>query len=316
MTSPHARAGTPSTAASAPPARRSRSVPTNQSADVWLTERDGWILEALVKMVFATTTQIARLFFAGSRWSANKRLRQLLDGGYVRVWVRSLSLDNVYSLTRRGLLALEANPEEAIRPRVPRVLDGTLDHVLAIGDVRISLAVTLPEIGGRLAWWRSELELRAPSRSRLVPDGLFLIGWDDGSESAFALEVDRRRRSTREFAGKLIRYRAAVSGPGLFGLRTFRVLVVGCEASLLERYRQVADKFGCGELAWFATLGEVSRVGAGGAIWRSARSSDLHSLRTIATLPCRKERVLGETHAHSRTCGATAQSSFPLPENQ
>ena len=45
------------------------------------TPRDAWLLEALGKMRFLETRQIARLAFGGSRWAANKRLRKLLDRG-------------------------------------------------------------------------------------------------------------------------------------------------------------------------------------------------------------------------------------------
>ena len=109
------------------PKRRSRSFANECSAQVQLTERDAWILEMIKKMIFVTTCQIALLYFAGSRWSANKRLRRLLDGGFVRVWVRSLSEDNVYSLTHRGWLALERVCTKAPSTVAARS-DGTLDH--------------------------------------------------------------------------------------------------------------------------------------------------------------------------------------------
>lgn len=86
--------------------RQRRSVRHTHRPSGRLTERDAWLLEALATMRFLTTTQLARLFFAGSRSAANKRLRRLFDAGLVRVWVRSLSQDNVYSLTRAGLNAL------------------------------------------------------------------------------------------------------------------------------------------------------------------------------------------------------------------
>lgn len=74
------------------------------------TERDLWILEALGKMQFLTTQQIARLLFNGSRSPTCRRLRKLFDAGLVRVWVRSLNLDNVYALTPLGRKPLEEEP--------------------------------------------------------------------------------------------------------------------------------------------------------------------------------------------------------------
>jgi hypothetical protein len=75
------------------------------------TERDIWIMEALAKMQFLTTGQIARLLFDGSRSPTRRRLRKLFDAGLVRVWVRSLNLDNVYAVTPQGRKLLEEETE-------------------------------------------------------------------------------------------------------------------------------------------------------------------------------------------------------------
>src|SRR5215510_5769563 len=83
--------------------RTPREAVMGCSSDVRVTERDTDIIEALAKTRFLTTSQLARLFFGSSRWSANKRLRKLLALSLVRVWVRSLSEDNIYSLAVPGL---------------------------------------------------------------------------------------------------------------------------------------------------------------------------------------------------------------------
>ncbi len=75
------------------------------------TDRDLWLLEALAKMQFLTTRQIASLLFNGSRSAANKRLRTLFDAGLIRVWMRSLNMDNVYGLTQRGRRLLQGGQE-------------------------------------------------------------------------------------------------------------------------------------------------------------------------------------------------------------
>ena len=87
-----------------------------------LTGRDLEILEAVGKLRFTTTSQLARLYF-DSRSGANKRLQKLLDAGLVKVWLRQLADENVYSLTRAGLKALDAGGVS-----VPRELDGNLEH--------------------------------------------------------------------------------------------------------------------------------------------------------------------------------------------
>src|SRR5262245_21936260 len=129
---------------SAPTSRRRSRVVRSPDRDVRQTERDLWILASLGTLRFATTSQLGRLHFGGSRWAANKRLRKLLDAGLVRTWVRQLAEENVYSLERAGARLLGDPPEEDTKaPHVPRGLDGNLDHLLAINDFRISLALGL-----------------------------------------------------------------------------------------------------------------------------------------------------------------------------
>ncbi len=86
--------------------RRRRHEAPDQQMHIRLVERDLWILEGIAKMRFVTTGQIAKLYFP-SRWAARKRLRRLFDVGLLRVWVRNLSDENIYSLTRAGAIALE-----------------------------------------------------------------------------------------------------------------------------------------------------------------------------------------------------------------
>src|SRR5438093_13047143 len=123
--------------------RQPRVLRHKQPSALRLQDRDHWILESLRKMRFLTTAQLARLFFEGSKWAANKRLRKLLDAGLIRVWVRDLAQDNVYSLNRKGLGVLD-DPDPEMNHMVPRGLDGNIGHLLAINQVRISLALGLP----------------------------------------------------------------------------------------------------------------------------------------------------------------------------
>lgn len=255
------------------------------------TERDRWILEALGKMRFLETCQIARLAFGGSRWAANKRLRKLLDAGLVRVWVRDLARDNVYSLMRAGADQLAERSDGETPWPVPRGLDGNLDHLLAINEVRISLALGLGEVGGEIKYWRSDWELRAFHRGRIVPDALFALGRaGDGHSHIFALEVDNATRSPRGFLAKLLRYGTLrVRGRSLYGVEDFLLLVVGRDERWVERYRQALAHLRLGLSVWFATLPLLGREGALGPIWITADGEETYSLRSLASLPYGKE---------------------------
>jgi hypothetical protein len=273
---------------------RSESNPGRRSR---LTERDLWILEGVGKMRFVTTSQLARLHFEGSRWAANKGLRRLLDARLVRVWIRELAKDNLYSLAPRGARHLqEQDGEEGPRWSVPRGLDGNLDHLLAINQVRVSLALSLPEAGGEIAWWRSDWELRGHGRERVVPDALFEIRWDDGGEMAFALEVDNRTKSPKAFITKMLRYRSALArGRGLYGVRDPVTLLVCRDPRWLERYRLQVAHTRLGSWIWFASLAELEAAGVTGEIWQGAEGPEKYSLRTLAFLPYSKEDPYAES---------------------
>lgn len=273
--------------------RRAERRPQRNS--VRLTDRDLWLLEALGKMRFLETRQLARLAFGGSRWAANKRLRKLLDSGLVRAWVRELARDNIYSLTRAGIGQLAERSEGEAPWTVPRGLDGNLDHLLAINDVRISLALGLAAGGGELRAWRSDWELRAPVRAKVVPDALFTVQWEDAAQT-FALEVDHATRSPRRFLGKILRYRSlAVRGLPLHGVSDFLTLVVGRDDRWIERYRETVYRARLGFRIWFAALSDVGLRGACESIWKPADGEDCYSLRELASLPYRKEGRAEET---------------------
>src|SRR5262249_48298144 len=250
------------------------------------------IIEALAKTRFLTTSQLARLFFGSSRSSANKRLRKLLALGLVRVWVRSLSEDNIYSLAMPGLSLLKKTQSDEDSPNAtaPRGLDGNIGHLLAINDVRIALAVGLEERGGELSWWRSDWDLRAHGKSRVISDALFGIKWAGSQEQVFALEVDRNTKSPRKFLAKILGYDSFMgSHGGLYGFNDFVVLVVGEDPIWLEKYRSGGSRLRLGRHSWFARSAEAQTKGGNQAIWTMADGAEKYSFRDLTFLPYSKE---------------------------
>jgi hypothetical protein len=258
--------------------RQKRAVPAGDRS-CRLTERDREVLQALGKMRFLTTRQITRLAFEGSRWAANKRCRKLLDAGLVRVWLRRLAEENIYSLTRvGGATAFEGDGARA-SAFVPRGLDGNLDHLLAINEVRLSFALGLAEGEGELLSWRSDWELRGGRRGGSVPDALFSVELD-GTVRTFSLEVENAAKSPRKFLGKILRYRSAGARIGaLYGVDKFSVLVVGRDDRSIERYRQSLACTPHGMSIWFTSLGDMADHGALGSIWRPVQGHERYSLR-------------------------------------
>lgn len=300
-------------AASVRPSRRrhGRTVARANAPSVRCTERDRWILETLLKFRFGTTTQLARLFFGGSRNAANKRLRRLLDQKRVRVWMRCLAEENVYSLSRAGRATI-ADEETDTPPSVPRRIDGNLGHLLAINTVRVALATSLPDVDGVLAWWRSDWELRGRTvPQRTIPDALFAVAWPETGERVFALEVEHRTRAPRNLKAKLLRYSAASYRPGgVYGHTNPVVLVVGQNPSWLARYRSAAGSLPFNFTVGFATLADVEEGGVG-PVWQTSFGDALLSLRDLANRPYGKEGFAEKFLKDSSHCAASAAHKSP-----
>lgn len=267
--------------------RTSRGNPTNK---LRLTERDLWLLESVAKMRFLTTGQLARLYFDGSRWSANKRLRKLLDAGHLKAWVRNLSEENVYSITRNGISVVQdENITLPLETKIPYGVDGNLEHLLTTNDVRTSLALGLPEAGGEIVWWRSDWELRSHGRERIIPDGLFLIKWHGLKEQAYSLEVDNNTKSSRNFLKKILAYASVQSrGARIYQIADLMLLVVGSDHKWLERYRNSSRQVRLKTRIWFATARDLKDTGAAGAIWLNG-AEQKYSLRDLTIPPYGKD---------------------------
>jgi Replication-relaxation len=262
--------------------RQPRTERRPEPRPIRFQERDRFLLGALGKMRFLTTTQIAALGFQGSRWAAHKRMRKLLDQGLVRGWLRSLNDENVYSLDRAGAKVLRADYP------IPRALDGHLNHLLSINQVRIACSLALPRIGGELVRWRSDWKLRTGVKTRVIPDALFEVRWADAGLQHFALEVDHRSRSTRGFVRKLLGYtRNSVTSP--------MILFVGHDTNWIARYRDVLARTRIVQHVLFTTFQLLETQSLATPIFSKADSEDRYSLRDLSALPYGKEGQIFES---------------------
>ncbi len=284
------------------PVRQSRATRRDEPPEVRLQERDLWLLESIGRMRFLTTTQLARLAFERSRSAANKRLRKLLDEGFVRVWVRSLSEDSIYSLSRTGAKRLSREDGDGSSWTVPRDLDGNLEHLLAINEVRLSFALALTDGEEGISWWRSDWELRTATRGKIVPDAIFGFRWNSETpEGVFTLEVENRTRSPFAFVRKTLRYRALLAGgSGVWGTSDFTTLVVGRDECWLERYRLAVGNADPGLPIAFAALTAIEEQGPLGCVWKPSCGDERYSLRDLVSCPYGKEGVGVERSSGSR----------------
>ncbi len=289
--------------------RVSRQRTTEGAIGIRVTDRDLWILEALGKMRFLRTKQLARLFFDGSRSAANKRLRRLFDHSLVKVWITGLADDNLYSLTTRGRSQLE---DHGANLHCPRGVEGNLDHLLAINDTRIAFVLGTLEFGVRLCWWHSDWDLRTHARASLVPDALFAVDWPEVGPRTYSLELDHNTKSPREFLKKLTGYRGVTyRAGGLYGEDRFTILVVGHSRTWIERYRSLVRESALDLHVLFAALEDVCRMGPLAPIWLGNGSNEPVLLQA-RTPPYRKEGFAEETDGESRRCGDDAARVLPV----
>jgi hypothetical protein len=261
-------------------ALRARRTERRSSSPVLrVTDRDLAVLHGVGRLKFATTGQLAKLAFHGSRSAANKRIRRLFDAGLIRAWAPRLDGENIYGLTPRGARLLGEPESDRSAWPTPRGLDGNIAHLLGLGSVRVAFAVTLGEIGLELSWFRSYWELEARFAEPVIPDALFQISGENGRQ-VFALELDRTTPSPQAFARRILNYEA-MGGNG-YGVSGMTVLVVGSREGWLERYRQRIAQHPIRIPVWFATFGDVEAQGAQ-ASWRSIRGELAPSLRALLT---------------------------------
>ena len=259
--------------------RHSRTLRRQKKILIRIQERDKWILHALAKMRFLTTTHLAHLYFGDRKGMATKRLRKLFDAGLIRVWVRDLAKDNIYGLDRTGVRLLEDKDRNNHAYAVVRGLDGNLDHLLGINTVRVSLASGLPDVGGALISWRSDWEISRRTSHRIVPDAEFTIQWEGLGRQSFRLEFDGNSRSVEGFLKKMLRYDALG-----YGRSPSMILVVGKNQNWVHRYKTALCQMHGASPVWFTTLASIEDKGAVSRIWNHTRDEKHHALRECITV--------------------------------
>lgn len=219
--------------------RRPRDM-RNPGIRVVLGTRDEALLRALGRFRAARSTDLTRLFFAGtSRERGSQRLRRLFDGQFLDLRVGRLSEENVYSLGPRGRRWAEEHGIPA--GRIPA---GGLEHHLAIVGCWSRLAAALAASSDlRLLRFQADWEVRREFGPSLpvIPDALIKVAVGKAGQLRLALEVDLGTESLKAIREKLAGYaelRAAAAE--LLDWPDFMLVVVasaGCE----RRHQNLAE---------------------------------------------------------------------------
>ena len=177
-----------------------------------LTERDFDLLALVGSCRYLSTTQVASEFFPSTD-RCRRRLRQLYDGGLLRVTLAGSTVPNLLSLTSAGVSVVgERDPELEARLRLPGAIAlSGIRHHLGIVDVRLYLTALAAMRGHLLRRWTGgggafARDLDLP-RFGLTPDGLAELEVV-GRSWRLAVEVDCGTETRRVLQAKLVRYAA------------------------------------------------------------------------------------------------------------
>lgn len=211
------------------PRYRRTAAEQRQAPPILVTPRDLALLEDVWQFRFLTTSQIETLRAGDSkeanrfisRLTLTRRLKLLFHHRYLRRIARPLaqgSREPVYLLDSEGARALSLlHGEVSASPPSRLPAQAALDHLLAIGQMRLSLLVAeslsasrsqsdyalLEWLAGEKARFRVTLEDagRRKQGVTIVPDGCAIVR-DGGFRHHAFIEVDRGTEPQRTLAGK------------------------------------------------------------------------------------------------------------------
>lgn len=195
-----------------PRAKRTERQP---GVHIRLRTRDEALLRALVRFRAAPTPALVSVAFSSvSRQAATRRLRKLLDAGFLSVAVPGLAAPNVYSLGPEGkrwarLRGLEVGSAPC---RLPQ-------HHLATVSTWVAIAAATRELGWGLRQFLPEWELRLRVSTGVVPDGLVQVAVPCPKATVhilrLVLEVDRGTESIPTLRSKFERLALLSSAGGI-----------------------------------------------------------------------------------------------------
>jgi hypothetical protein len=213
-------------------------------------------------------------FGSGSR--TNRRLRKLVDAGFLRrvfLGTTAGGAKALYSLSERGARLAEV-PYRGFRRTRDQALVGDffVQHQLAVNEIYCVLKHGTPPFPtvtfGR---WLAFQEPIRPGL-RLIPDGYVEFPTSSETVAAF-LEVDLGHERLKVWKQKIENYfELALSGQftTLFGPKRFRTLVIANSPARMLSIRKVATPI-TEKIFWFSNLEAIRREGVFGPIWLRPR---------------------------------------------
>jgi hypothetical protein len=202
-----------------------------------LTSRDWKILRTVAACQVLDTSQVHRWHFLNvSLNMAQKRLRKLVEAGYLDAVETKVCADNLLVLGKEGQRQLQQQGWDIeMKKELPR----DLAHHMGVVDMRIAIERGLehmPELKLRYFYAYWELGRFAWSYP-IIPDAIFSVR--NALTAQVALEFDRKTETLAVFAEKLLQYRLLLHRHPLT-----TVMVVAEKSKDVERLQQGLEQVG------------------------------------------------------------------------
>jgi Replication-relaxation len=202
-----------------------------------LTSRDRKILRAVGACQVLATGQVHRWHFLNvSLNMAQKRLRKLVEAGYLDALETKVCTDNLLVLGKEGQLELQQHGWNVeLKKELPR----DLAHHMGVVDMRIAIERGLEHMPAlQLRYFYAYWQLgRFAWSYPVIPDAIFSVR--NAYTAQAALEFDRKTETLGVFAQKLLQYRLLLHRHPLS-----TVMVVAEESKDIERLQQGLEQVG------------------------------------------------------------------------
>src|SRR6266478_1802186 len=202
-----------------------------------LTSRDRKLLHSIAACQVLATGQVHRWHFGNvSLNMAQKRLRKLVEAGYLDSMETKVCTDNLLVLGKEGKRELQEHGWNVeLRKEIPK----DLAHHMGVVDTRIAIERGLENMPGlHLRYFYAYWELgRFGWSYPIIPDAIFSIR--NAFTAQAALEFDRKTETLGVFAQKLLQYRQLLHRHPLS-----TIIIVAEKAKDVERLQQGLEQVG------------------------------------------------------------------------
>ncbi len=219
-----------------------------------LTSRDRKILRTVGACQVLGTSQVHRWHFLNvSLNMAQKRLRKLVEAGYLDAVETKVCTDNLVILGREGQRQLQ---QQGWNVELKKEIPKDLAHHMGVVDMRIAIERGLEHTSGlQLRYFYAYWELGRFSWSYpVIPDAIFSVR--NAYTAQVALEFDRKTETLGVFAQKLLQYRLLLHRHPLT-----TVIVVAEKSKDIERLEQGLEQVGSRIPLLIVGLEELKRRG-------------------------------------------------------